>query len=136
MDVGQKIWNRLAEDPAIREILLGMEVDRRETLKKRAQANPKANKLTTVMAKSANYRYFSGGKNKRGDRIVFCYSCWRNAAGYFLSWREVTYKRVRKDGTAGKRDQWAARKVRKRAAALAKRRAERALAVAAPPASP
>lgn len=84
----------------------------------RAKADPKAHKLCRIMAdgKPASYRYVPAGKDGRGRAIWFCWSCWRNAAGYFLGWREVRTREY------VKRDQWIARKVRRRARALAHRR--------------
>jgi len=84
-----------------------------------AEADPKAHKLTRVMAKSLSYRWTPAGKDGRGRAVYFCWSCHRNVAGYFLGWREV------KGGRVTKRDQWIARKCRRRAQELAHRRAER-----------
>lgn len=88
----------------------------------RIRSDPKAHKLTRLMAdgKSTSYRYVPAGVDGWNRTVWFCWSCHRNAAGYFLGWREVT----RRDGT-GKRDQWVARRVRKRAKELAMRRANR-----------
>ncbi len=89
------------------------------------EADPKKHKLTKIMGpKGSSYRYYSAGKDGRGWEVRFCYSCWRNAAGYFLGWREVIPPKGSTANHAGKRDKWIARKVRKRAAKLAKRRAD------------
>lgn len=87
--------------------------------------DPKAHKLTLIMAegKPASYRYYDAGKDGRGWEVRFGYTCWRNAAGYFLSFRETIPPKGSKAKYALKRDMFAARKVRKRARALAERRA-------------
>lgn len=96
-----------------------MKADQEAKLRKIA-ADPKGNKLTMLMGEgqNTNWRYWSAGKDGRGREIRFAYACHRNAAGYFLGWREI----VNKDGTI-KRDQFFARKVRKRASELQKKRA-------------
>ena len=81
--------------------------------------NPKRHKLTLIMAngKRANWRYIPAGKNGRGSKVRFCYATNRNAAGYYLVWREVeTAKQV-------KRDQWDATPSKKDAIETARRRA-------------
>lgn len=85
----------------------------------RAAADPVANKLTRLAApgKDWSYRYVPAGKDGLGRTVRFCWSCHRNAAGYFLTWREVRGK------TNGKRDQYAARRVRRRCMEMAMRRA-------------
>lgn len=87
---------------------------------KAAKAEPAANKLTKVFDPDArmSYRYYDGGKDGRGRKVWFCWATERNAAGYFLGWREVRGK------TGGKRDQWVARKVKARCKEAAKRRAD------------
>lgn len=91
--------------------------------------NPKAHKLTKIMGeRGSNYAYMPAGKDGRGRTIRYCWSKHRNAAGYFLGWREVWEK----DGLTGKRDQFFARKVKRRAAELQSRRAERFKASRAP----
>ena len=89
-------------------------------------ADPKKHKLTRLMAdgKSANYRYYQA-KNGKGQVVKFCWNCNRNAAGYFLSWRQTHLKKARKDGTIAKRDMWSARKVKNKAEALAMKRVGR-----------
>lgn len=106
---------------SFRRFMAEMELERREALLRQIAADPAKHKLTLVMTeKGASTRYWKAGIDGRGREIRFGYTCWRNAAGYFLSFREV----VNKDGT-GFRDKFAARKVRKRAAALAQARANR-----------
>ncbi len=84
------------------------------------EADPKSHKLTLIMGpKGAAYRYYVAGKDGRGWEVRFCYSCWRNAAGYFLGWREVIPPKGSKAKHSGKRDMWVARKVRKRVADIA-----------------
>lgn len=83
---------------------------------RKAQADPLAHKLSTVMT-NTNYRYVPAGKDGRGRTVWFCWSSHRNVAGFYLGWREVRGK----DG--GSRDQWVSRRVRKRVEEIAERRA-------------
>lgn len=87
--------------------------------KSNAQADPLAHKKSRVFVGKTNYRYYSGGRNKKGQSVNFCYSTGRNVAGFFLGWRET----VRKNGSV-KRDMWLSRRVRKRCVEVAKRRSE------------
>jgi hypothetical protein len=82
-----------------------------------AKLDPQAHKLTRVFDHGANYRYWQT-KNGKGQRVLFCYSVHRNAAGYFMGWRE-TYM---KNGFV-KRDMWLARRRKKACIEIAKRRA-------------
>lgn len=86
-------------------------------LSKAAHLDPEANKLTRVFDHGASYRYYSGKPGKY-QRVCFCYSVHRNAAGYFLGWREVYMK----NGTV-KRDRWLARRRKTACIEIAKRRA-------------
>ena len=56
----------------------------------RIRENPDAHKLTLLMepGKPATYYYFVKSK-RRGREVRFCYSKHRNAAGYYLRWREI-----------------------------------------------
>jgi hypothetical protein len=93
-------------------------VNRRES--ERAKADPLSHKNTRVFdaGVSASYRYYPAPKNGKGQKVWFCWSTHRNAAGFFLGWRE-TY---RKNGTV-KRDKWLSRRVKTRCKEIAKRRA-------------
>lgn len=108
---------RLPSD--IADMLAAAREDARRSQVDHIKKDPKANKLTGVFEGDIRYLYYPAGKDGLKREIRFCYTTVRNAAGYFLSFREVLTKK------GGKRDQFAARKVRKRAAALAKGRAER-----------
>lgn len=93
----------------------------------RAKADPKAHKLTRVMEgkHGLSYRYQTAGTDGRGRRVLFCWSVHRNAAGYFLGWREVYSKpRGKRGAYTVKRDRWVARKAKWRARDVAVRRAE------------
>jgi hypothetical protein len=84
-----------------------------------AQADPEAHKLSrSFSSSSAAYRYFRAGKDGRGREVRFAWSSHRNIAGYFLSWREVVGRKETK------RDHWSAKKVRKVAKAMARKRCE------------
>lgn len=96
-----------------------------DRIRREAAADPAKHKLTTVFPRDGHTRYRfwqskASAPNKKGRKVRevrFCWSTGRNAAGYFLTWRE-------RDCGKGvwKRDQWAARKQRKAACALAERR--------------
>lgn len=94
--------------------LLGMQLAEVEVIRR----DPAKHKLTLLMDGPLRYRFWRAGKDGRDRQVRYCYSTGRNVAGYYLSWREVVGKR------GGKRDQWAARKLRKAASELARKRAE------------
>lgn len=108
------------------KLLTNIERSRQDSLKSEIAADPEAHKLTGLMSdgKPARYRYVSA-KNGRGQTMWFCWSVHRNAAGYFLGWREKYFQRKGKDGTYATRDQWSARKVRNRVMDLAHRRRDK-----------
>lgn len=130
----------MSADPALNQVAQRIaslydkvQQERFRKIQREAEEDPKKHKLTRVMAPveydklgrrcagGTNYRYYNPGVlDGRGSRVLFCYSTGRNVAGYFLSWRQVEYK----NGTT-KRFDFAARRVRKRAAALAERRCQR-----------
>ncbi len=56
----------------------------------------------------SNYRYWGLIQTPR-KKVAYCWSCNRNIHGYFLGWRQVYDKNGR-----FVRDQWVARKSRKR----------------------
>ena len=68
----------------------------------RAQADPKKYRLSLSFAPGCEmrYRFVRAGTDGRKRAVRFCYSRDRNAAGYFLIWRERFSK------TGGERDQW------------------------------
>lgn len=114
------IQERLAQDPVIQDLLRDIEHHRQQDELRKARADPKAHRLSKLIAdgKSSNWRYCNAGKDSRGRRIRFCYSCWKNVAGYYLFWREV----VTRDRIT--RDSFASRRTRRECAALARRRAQ------------
>lgn len=60
----------------------------RESEAEAAKRNPPRHAKTLVMQKGkpASYRYRPDASDRR---VHWCWSCWRNAAGFFLAWREV-----------------------------------------------
>lgn len=91
-----------------------------------AKADPKKHKLTRVMEGKYGMRYWwiPVGKNGKGQKVYFCWTRHRNAAGYFLGWREThSVPRGKQKRQTIKRDQWVARKAKWRAKAVAERRA-------------
>lgn len=66
--------------------------------------------------KGANYRYFAGGKEGESE-IRWCYSVYRNVAGYFLAWREKI------TGDYVYRDQFMAHKIKRNLITAMRRKA-------------
>lgn len=116
------IVDQLNADPTIQSLLLDLESFRQDAELRRIKENPAAHKLTRLMPHGVpmSYRYYPAGKDGRGRTVRFCWTSHRNAAGYFLGWREVISPKSGK----GHRDMWAARKIKRRLAELAKRRAD------------
>lgn len=81
-----------------------------------ARRDPVRHKLTRVMEKPLSYRYYPQKKSRGGTTVWWCWSCHRNVAGYFLSWREVRHK----NGTV-RRDYWFAHRVKARLKERAKK---------------
>lgn len=113
----------LAKIPEFAELFRSFAQMNNEREATAAKADPVANKLTRVFDPgiSPNYRYYTAGVNGKSQRIVFCWSTHRNAAGFYLGWRE-TY---RKNGDV-KRDMWLARRVRSRCKDIALSRSTKA----------
>lgn len=91
----------------IQTMLLEMEVDRRERLIAACKADPVKHKATLQFDGPLRYRYYNAGV-RRGRSYRFGWTTTRNAAGYYLSFREV-YQLKRKQGF---RDQIVASKTR------------------------
>jgi hypothetical protein len=113
----------LSRMPEIQELLRSFEQMNRDRESAAAKRDPLALKMTRVFDEgvSASYRYFGGKKNGKGQRVYFCYSVHRNAAGFFLGWRETHMQ----NGTV-KRDRWVSRRVKARCIEIARSRALRA----------
>lgn len=109
----------LMQDPTFRDLILGFNRMNNDREAEAAKRDPLANKTTRVFdpGVSTNYRYWPAGKNGKGQTVRFCWSVNRNAAGFYLGWREVIGKKQTK------RDRWLARRVKARCAEIAKRRA-------------
>lgn len=103
--------------PEFERFLIEMQQAGYERLQREAEADPLKHKLARVFPPGvgSNYRYWEA-RNGRGSRVRFCYAVNRNVAGFYLTWREV------ETAKAVKRDQWASRRTRKAAAALALKR--------------
>lgn len=112
--------------PLVAELWADIQKSSNDREAAKAKADPIAHKLSRVIEGGTGYTYYSAGKDGRGRKVRFCWSSHRNVAGYFLGWREVESKKQTK------RDMWAARKVRRRLAELAKRRADSFKSRAAP----
>jgi hypothetical protein len=109
----------LMQDPTFRDLIQSFERMNNDREAEAAKRDPLKNKLTRVFEPgvSTSYRYYGPVKNRKGQKVRFCYSTRRNAAGFFLGWRETWMK----NGTV-KRDQWISRRVKARCAEIAERR--------------
>lgn len=96
-----------------------------------AKADPLKHKLSRVMerGKPLSSRHWGAIKVSPTRTVKFCWSAHRNVAGFFVGWREVEIiikrKRPAKVGelvSTIKRDQFCARRVKKRLEELQKRR--------------
>jgi hypothetical protein len=78
--------------------------------------DPKANRLTRIMGpKGDSYRYADGGADHVDRRVWFCWACHRNAAGYWLAWKEV------RGGKNAQRSAWTSHDTKKAARAFSER---------------
>lgn len=82
--------------------------------------DPDAHKLTTIMASGDGLKdivhWWTGllaAKSRPSRAVAYCWTAKRNAAGYFLGWREV-----HEPGASVKRDGWTARRQKKALVAL------------------
>jgi hypothetical protein len=68
------------------------------------KADPVSHKKTTLFDGPVRCRYYAAGTDGRGREVRFCYTTTRNAAGYFLGFREVRSKTVvKRDGIVANR---------------------------------
>lgn len=118
-DVGEAIRRRLEELPVVQEILADMAAADAKAKARRVDADPEKHKTTRLMEEGRPHSYwaYAGGTDEHGREVTWCYSCWRNRAGYFLVWREVWNL----EKGEGFRDRWSAHKKRKVASAMAER---------------
>jgi hypothetical protein len=101
-------------DQLVADVFGDLERDSRKLELERVKADPGKHKTTRLMAagKPCSYRYALGAHGVR-----YCWTCWRNAAGYFLSFREIHDHEARQV----RRDKWVAHKKRKLAKDTAQR---------------
>lgn len=99
--------------------LIDLERARQKRELEAIRADPRAHKATLLWSdgKRPNYRYWGDVVNGKGQRVRFCWSTTRNAAGFFMGWRET----VRKNRTV-KRDMFVSRRVRERVKDIARQR--------------
>lgn len=90
-----------------------------DRVREEAARDPERYKTTLVFPRDGHtrYLYWQSKPGPRMREVRFCYSTGRNAAGYFLSWRERDIGRGR-----WQRDKFVARKRRKAAKEVARRR--------------
>lgn len=70
-----------------------------ETTRAAVARNPYANRKTTFTDVSKGSNRYWEYTNGKGQRVRFCRACHRNIAGYFIIWRETTYRdgRIKND---------------------------------------
>jgi hypothetical protein len=105
MDKATKALNKgfadfINRDPTLRRLMNDFAKGEDEWWREAAKNDPVKHRLTLRMDGHAGYTYFDAGCDGRGVRVRFCYSKNRNAAGYYLVWRQRESKRY------VRRDQW------------------------------
>lgn len=125
MSIDERVRERLLSLEPIQDILRDLEQGRRADELERVKADPEGHTTTLIMeeGKEPTWRYWKGG-GVPGCRVRFGYMCWRNAAGYFLSFREVWDP----EKGQGFRDKWVPHRKRRLAADTARRWAADSLA--------
>lgn len=114
------VEQRLLKDPRLVALWVAGQQHAIDAESSRAKADPLAHKLTRVMedGKPPSYRYWCRElTNGKGQRVRFCWTVHRNAAGFYLGWRETW----RKDGRVV-RDQFISRRVKARCIGIAGQR--------------
>jgi hypothetical protein len=101
----QKLIASLPDD--IQEFIAEQYAHSQQRVLERIKADPVKHKKTLLFDGPMRWRYWSA-KDGRGREVRFCYTTTRNAAGYFLGFREV----INKDRT-GKRDDFFAHRRKK-----------------------
>ncbi len=117
--MSDRVKERLERDPTIQRILREIHESRLARHAAKVDADPESHKTTRLMepGRPLTYRAYPAGTDELGREVSWCYSCWRNRVGYFLTWREVT------DPVKGafSRGRWAAHKKRSVASKLCAR---------------
>jgi hypothetical protein len=107
----QDFMNRMvADSPSLQMLFADFEQKMRESDARNAKADPKRYRRTRVFDEGVHtgYRYFPVREKGRPE-VRFCWAVNRNAAGFFLVWREtVTRRQVRRDEFDGIGDKRAA----------------------------
>jgi hypothetical protein len=105
-------------EKAVADIFRGVELADQRVELARIRSDPKAHRLTRLMAPGAklSYRYTAGGTDHTGRTVRFCWSVHRNAAGFFLAWKEL-----RGEKGQGERVGWTAHEKKYAAKAWAER---------------
>lgn len=103
-----------AVQEAVANIIGDFERNRMATEAAAAERDPEAFRKSRVFVNPTTYRWY-----RTTDRSVrYCYSCHRNVAGFFLTWREV------RTGDGGFRELYGAWKSKRSAISVARRNAE------------
>jgi hypothetical protein len=98
-----------------RDLMRDMEMDRQKKELATIKDDRASHKMTRLMGPNGgSYVIVIRTSGADGRTVDFCRSCWKNAAGWFLSWRESE----REDG-AWERTDWQAHKTRKHAGHMA-----------------
>lgn len=72
-------------------------------------ADPEGFKFSRKFPNGTNYRCWGAFKTPR-MAVSYCWSCHKNIAGYYLGWRQI----FDENGKIIDKDQWIARRVKKR----------------------
>lgn len=103
-------------EQALAPLFIEIEQASRKRESEEAKKDPLKYKKTRVFDGSAGYHYWQT-RDGLGRNVRFCYSTHRNAAGFFLGWRETWNKKG-----GGKRDKWISRRRKKRVVEIMQRR--------------
>jgi len=117
-ETSDRVRRRL--ERAMAPVFAQMERERAELEAERVRKDPKKHKLTRLFPAGVDperrHRGFDAGTGPNGRRVWFVYSTARNAAGYFLTWRQTEHP----DGRVV-RERWCAHKLRRAAKHFARR---------------
>jgi len=83
-------------------------------------ADPEGFKFSKKFPKGVTYRCWKGAYKSPRMTVAYCWSCHKNIAGYYLGWRQI----YGPDGKIIEKDQWIARRVKKRLAEVQTKKTE------------
>jgi hypothetical protein len=139
MSAETAIRDLLAADPAIQAALRSVRLAEQNRNEAAAVADPLAHKLCRIFpyGVSNRYRYYSSRRDGRNREVRFCWSVNRNAAGFYLGWRELVSKaQVKRDRWTARRKRCAVKKIAAKRSQAADKPRVKAVPVAMPEAQP